>query len=44
MKILKAYFSTMFGILIGVFTYLILRKSKDQLKKIGNEIDKELKK
>lgn len=44
MKILKAYFSTMFGVLIGTFTYLILSKSKDQLKKIGNEISKELKK
>lgn len=44
MKILKAYFSTMFGVLIGAFTYLLLSKSKDQLKKIGNEIDEELKK
>lgn len=44
MKILKAYFSTMFGVLIGTFTYLILSKSKDQLKKVGNEINEELKK
>ena len=44
MKILKTYFSTMFGVLIGTFTYLILSKSKDQFKKIGNEIDRELKK
>lgn len=44
MKILKTYFSTMFGVLIGMFTYLILSKSKDQLKKIGNEINRELKK
>lgn len=44
MKILKAYFSAMFGILIGTFTYLILSKSKNQLKNIGNEIDKELRK
>lgn len=44
MKILKTYFSTMLGVLIGAFTYLILSKSKDQLKKIGNEIDRELKK
>lgn len=44
MKILKTYFSTMFGVLIGAFAYLILSVSKDQLKKIGNEIDRELKK
>lgn len=44
MKILKTYFAAMFGLLIGTFTYLIISVSKGQLKKIGNEIDKELKK